>query len=256
MELTEGRSRFSFSRHQKEKQATSSQDDHMSTVSKEKTPGIWRALGRDLHLSSVNEQTAELLKTTNHTLAQLREAQRLRQLKEPLLEASECSWIDHTLEDVADAAREAAILIEPMRVEQETRNGKLTLGRQLRWVYRDNQRAQSKNQRLLLCHHSLMVVLGHLQRLGRPESAIPESPVVHELGADTPSKDTVRSLSDRNRLRSGSNGPTTDVMEVMGPKSPLNYEMHDMLAWRRSKGTSTGTKHPLGPTTEELDIGS
>lgn len=226
----------------------------MSTVSKEKTPGIWRALGRDLHLSSVNEQTAELLKTTNHTLAQLREAQRLRQLKEPLLEASECSWIDHTLEDVAEAAREAAILIEPMRVEQETRNGKLTLGRQLRWVYRDNQRAQSKNQRLLVCHHSLMVVLGHLQRLGRPESGIPESPVVHELAADTLS-DTVGSLSDQKRLRSGSNGPTTDVKEVMGPKRPLDYEMHDMLAWRRSKGTSTETKHPLGPT-KELDIGS
>ncbi|KAJ5218402.1 uncharacterized protein N7498_000501 [Penicillium cinerascens] len=228
----------------------------MSTVSKKKTPGILRALGRDLHLTSVNEQTAELVKTTNHTLAQLQEAQRLRQLKEPLLEASECSWIDHTLEDVAEAAREAAILIEPMRVEQETRNGKVTLGRQLRWVYRDSQRAQSKNQRLLVCHQSLMVVLGHLQRLGRPESAIAESPVVHELAADTLSKDMVYSLSDQNRLWSGSNGSTTDVMEVMRTKSPLNYEMHDMLAWRRSKGTSTEMKPALGPTTEELDIGS
>lgn len=69
-------------------------------------------------------------------------------------------------------------------------------------------------------------------------------------------KTAVLSLSDQNRLRSGSNGPTKDVLEVMGPKSPLNYEMHDMLAWRRSKGTSTETKHSLGLITEELDIGS
>lgn len=78
MELTEGRSRFSFARHRRSKRATTPQDDHILTTSKEKTPGAWRALSRDLHLSSVNEQTAELLETTNHTLAQPREAQRLR----------------------------------------------------------------------------------------------------------------------------------------------------------------------------------
>ncbi|KAJ5117164.1 hypothetical protein N7448_004109 [Penicillium atrosanguineum] len=258
MELTEGRARFSFSSHRKEKQASSFQDDRLSTAPTDETSrgtfGIRRALGRDLHLSSVSEQTEELLKTTNHTLAQLQEAQRLRQLKQPLLEASERSWIDHTLEDVADAAHEAAIILEPMRVEKETRNGRVSFGRQLRWVYRDNQRAQSKNQRLLASHHSLMLVLGHLQRLNSPDLTTPESPVVHEL-ADTLSMDSTRSLSDWQRLRPEPNGPTKNAEEVMGPRSPLNNEMHDMLAWRRSKGALAETKHRSGATTEKLDIG-
>jgi hypothetical protein len=260
MELTEGRSRFSYSRHQKENQARLSQDDRFSTAPSEEssrlTAGIWRALGRDIQVTSINEQTEELLKTTNHTLAQLQEAQRLRQLKEPCLEGSERSWIDQTLEDVADAAREVAIIMEPTRVEKETRNGRLSLVRQLRWAYRDSQRAQSKNQRLLACHHSLMLVLGHLQRLGFPETAIPESPIVHELGADNLSMSSTRSLSDRGRLRSGSNGPAKDVDDAMGPKSPLNPEMHDMLAWRRSKGGLAETKSSLSATAEELDVTS
>jgi hypothetical protein len=220
------------------------------------TSGTRRALGRDIRLSSANEQTAELLKTTNHTLAQFHEAQRLRELKGPLLGTSERSWIDQTLEDVADAVREAAILIEPIRVESETRNGRLTLGRQLRWLYRDSQRAKIKSQRLLACHHSLMLVLGHLQRLDIPVSPIPESPVVHELGADTLSTNSTRSLSERQGPRSGSNGPVKDTQKVVGAKCPLSYEMHDMLAWRQSKGALTEVKHSIDSTTEELDIGT
>jgi hypothetical protein len=216
------------------------------------TSGTRRALGREMHLSSANEQTAELLKTTKHTLAQLHEAQRLREIKAPLLETSERSWIDQTLEDVADAVREAATLIEPIRVESETRNGRLSLGRQLRWLYRDSQRAKIKSQRLLACHHSLMLVLGHLQRLDIPVSPIPESPVVHELGADTLSTNSTRSISGRQGPRSGSSGPAKDTQEVVGAKSLLNYEMHDMLAWRQSKGALTELKHSMGSTTEEL----
>lgn len=220
-------------------------------------PGARRALGWDMNLSSANEQTAELLKATNHTLAQLHEAQRLRELKGPLLEASERIWMDQTLEDVANTVREAAILIEPLRVESETRNGRLSLGRQLRWIYRDSQRAKIKRQRLLACHHSLMLVLGHLQRLDVPISpiyAMPESPVVHELGADTLSTNSTYSLSERQTLRSGLSGPKKDTPEAVGAKSPLNHEMHDMLAWRQSKGALSDVKHSAGSITEELDI--
>ncbi|KAJ5294723.1 hypothetical protein PENANT_c014G04736 [Penicillium antarcticum] len=217
-------------------------------------PGTPRAPARDMYLSSANERTAELLKTKNHILAQLHEAQRLREIKGLLLEPSERSWIDQTLADVADAVREAAILIEPMRVESEIRNGKLSWGRQLRWIYRDSKRAKVKSQRLLACHHSLMLVLGHLQRVDILVSPVSESPVVHELGAVSLSTNSTYSLYERQGTWPGSNGPAKDTLEVVGAKSPLNYEMHDMLAWRQSKGALNKLKHPVDSTTEELDV--
>ncbi|KAJ5769202.1 hypothetical protein N7520_003761 [Penicillium odoratum] len=199
---------------------------------------IWRRISeRDIHLSSVNEQTAEMLKTKDHALTQLREAQRLRQLKGPLLDPSEMLWMDNTILDVENAALGVAILLEPTRVEKETGNGKLSLGRQFRWVYRDSQRARDMINRLLACHSSLMAVLARLQRLDTPESAtVP----VHELEAEMAYKPEINNSPSLSPNLDDSVSCLSQLEENSRWNSPrpstLDHEMNDMLAWRRSKG--------------------
>lgn len=46
--------------------------------------------------------------------------------------------LNYSLDDVAYAAREATIIIGPIRAEKEARNRRLALGRQLRWVCQDS----------------------------------------------------------------------------------------------------------------------
>ncbi|KAJ5189912.1 hypothetical protein N7491_008047 [Penicillium cf. griseofulvum] len=187
----------------------------------------------DLQLTSANEQTAELLKTTDHVLIQLNEAKRLRELNDPGLNLSEREWIDCIIKDTADAAHAIALILEPARIERETGNGKLGLGRQLRWLYRDKQRAQDKKNRLLLCYQSLMMVLNHLQRVTLPKK-MTQAGFVHELGAEVPLMSTA-DLYIPQRSGSGISGVTDETKSSMSPASP-NDELQDMLTWRRSKG--------------------
>jgi hypothetical protein len=188
---------------------------------------------KEINLKSVNEQIEELLKTQNHIITQLNEAQRLRQLKEHALDPTEMNWIDGTISDIEDATRDVAILLEPTRVERATSNGKLSLGTQFRWVYRDSQRARDKKDRLLACHSSLMAVLTHLQRVN-----IPEAIAVHELGTETSSKGALCSSPSLQGSVDGLYEPIEGRQDTTSSGS-LNKEMYDMLAWRRSKGTPT-----------------
>jgi hypothetical protein len=191
--------------------------------------------GRDFHLSSVNEETAEMLKKTDHTLTQLHEVRRLRQLKAPLLDPGENLWMENTILDVENAARDVAILLEPIRVERETGNGKIGLGRQFRWAYHDNQRARDMTNRLLACHSSLMAVLARLQQLDAPG---PPPVPVHELGAEMPQKMGLYSSPSLHDSVSGLSELEESSMWVSPIPSSLNHEMNDMLAWRRSKGNA------------------
>ncbi|KAJ5909802.1 hypothetical protein N7504_004445 [Penicillium tannophilum] len=174
-----------------------------------------------------------MLKTTDHTLTQLHEARRLRQLKAPLLDPDEILWMENTILDVENAARDVAVLLEPIRVEREIGSGKLSLGRQFRWAYRDNQRARDMTNRLLACHSSLMAVLARLQRLDTPgPTAVP----VHELGAEMPYMTGMYSSPSLHDSVSGLSELEESSMWVSPKPSSLNQEMNDMLAWRRSKG--------------------
>ncbi|KAK4869337.1 hypothetical protein LT330_006337 [Penicillium expansum] len=187
----------------------------------------------DRQLTSAKEQTTELLKTTDHVLIQLNEAKRLREVNDPGLNPSEREWIDCIIKDTADAAHEIAVILEPARIERETGNGKLGLGRQLRWLYRDKQRAQDKKNRLLICYQSLMMALNHLQRVSLPKT-MTRPGFVHELGAEVPST-SVDELSNSQRSGSGISGVTDTTKSSMSPAS-ANEELQDMLTWRRSKG--------------------
>lgn len=236
------RLRFSFLRHQKKTNASSSPQDAPSPTPQTTRRPQQDAEGGGAQIPSTNEETTELLKTTNHIRTQLHEAQRLRLLKEPLLNAPERNWLDSTIDDIADVLRDVDILMEPTRVEREVRNGKLSLGGQLRWMYRDSRRARDKTNRLLACHHSLMMVLNHLQRLDLPDHTIP---TVHELGADPQLEAAMHSQSDLQRLGFGSVEPPDGKADPT-VSGYMADEMSDMLSWRQSKGASVQMNRPLG----------
>ncbi|RJE19668.1 hypothetical protein PHISCL_07988 [Aspergillus sclerotialis] len=251
MKLTDWRSRFSFLQHQRQEHAASPQNEQPPATPDQGTsqakPRELRGLELGFEMPYVNEEIAELLKTTDHMLTQLHEVERLRQLKDPVMNADERKWASSTIKDMANAIRDVTVLVEPTRVEQETRNGKLSLGRQLLWVYRDSRRARDMTRRLLACHHSLMTVLNHFQHLDIPESAI-----AHELETDMSSDIALSRQSDRRRPSSEFPGPTDDGVEGIGPK--IDYEMLNLLSWRRSKGSSTQVNPHPGHNAEKRDI--
>ncbi|CAI7625500.1 unnamed protein product [Penicillium manginii] len=190
----------------------------------------------NIQLTSVNDETSALQKALNHVLIQLHEVKRLRQAKESLLECGEKYWVDNTINDVADATRDVALLLEPTRVEKETGSGRLSIGSQLRWKYRHSERAKEKKDRMMTCHNSLMSVLAHLQRIETPKTTI-----IHELGVDIPPKASLYSIRNLSRLDVGSDVVFEDAKE--GDKlDSKSQEMNDLLAWRRSKGSPKVTR--------------
>jgi hypothetical protein len=237
MGMGESRPRFLDLRHKRALSTVSLVDAQQASISDQSstlgTTSWDYAPKKEKNLTSVNEKIEELKKAQNHITTQLNEALRLRQLKKSALDPAEMNWIDSTISDIEDATRDVAILLEPTRVERATKNGKLSLGTQIRWMYRDGQRARDRKDRLLACHSSLMAVLAHLQRVNLPE-AVP----VHELGTEMSSKSTFcSSLS----LQDSVDGfyEFKEAQKVAPTTVPLNKELHDMLAWRRSKGNDT-----------------
>lgn len=237
MGIAEGRHRLLGLRHKRAQSTISLADAQPSSISDQspttEATSWFRVPKKEINLSSVNEQIEELLKTQNHILTQLNEVQRLRQLKEHVLDPTEMGWIDGTISDVEDATRDVAILLEPTRVERATSNGKLSLRTQIRWVHRDSQRARDKKHRLLACHSSLMAVLTHLQRVH-----IPEAIAVHELRAEMSSKSVLSSSLSLQDSVDGFYEPR-EMRQDTAASGSINQEMYDMLAWRRSKGTAS-----------------
>ncbi|KAE8381243.1 hypothetical protein BDV26DRAFT_101925 [Aspergillus bertholletiae] len=279
MALSERRSRFFHLRRPGVAQSeSSSQPEQQQQQQQQQRPVTSTApLQPPKSSSSATEQAAELLKITNHIRTQLHEVQRLRRLRAPLLDPAESNWIDATISDIAHAAHDVAVLLEPTRIEQETRNGKLTLGRQLRWKYRESQRAMNKSQRLLACHHSLIGVLSHLQRIdlsqptpsrmyeleaGLTSNAVLE-PCELEVVLDAPAwgkvvgsdadepecvvewpgkqKTMVSSATKQDSVRA--NTPAADSNNV--DLSAMDCEMNDLLEWRRSRGPMVDTKRSV-----------
>jgi hypothetical protein len=235
MGIADSRRRLLDLRHKRAESTISLATTQPSSISDQnsspESTSWFRVPKKGINLISVNEEIEELLKTQNHMTIQLNETQRLRRLKKPVLDPTEMGWIDSTISDIEEATRDVAIFLEPTRVEKATCNGKLSLGTQIRWAYRDGQRARDKKHRLLAFHSSLMAVLAHLQRLNLPEAI-----TIHELGAETSSKSEIASSPSLQSSGDGLYQSMKNRQETVSSVS-LNKEISDLLAWRRSKGT-------------------
>ncbi|OJJ99084.1 hypothetical protein ASPACDRAFT_43743 [Aspergillus aculeatus ATCC 16872] len=186
--------------------------------------------------SSAQDETADLLKTVHHARTQLREVQRLYHLKATWLDATETHWIEATMADLDDAVRAAALLVEPARVEQETRRrrGSIGLATQLRWVCRDSRRARLQRSRLLMCHQSLMVVFERLRGVQVPTggAAYQQEQDVMEL----PAGEVVRPEDGGGSVGGREEGAGG------GLSGGLEEEMLDLLRWRQSKGNAAAVR--------------
>ena len=112
-------------------------------------------------LKAVGEQTADLLSTTRHVDFMVHEAHRLRRLKTSQLNANERTMIDTIITDTEDALRGVAKLVEPCRVDKDTKGG-IRFGHRVMWVFRDNPSVRDKHQKLQVCHQSLTVAFNCL----------------------------------------------------------------------------------------------
>lgn len=109
-------------------------------------------------LKAVDEQTADLLSTTNHVSSNVNEARRLRRLKDHLLSIGERHWMDGIIQQTEDALRGVAVLIEPARVDKTT-NKNINFGNRIMWVFRDSPKVRDKHLKLSTCHQSLTAVI-------------------------------------------------------------------------------------------------
>ncbi|KAH8694874.1 hypothetical protein BGW36DRAFT_398241 [Talaromyces proteolyticus] len=210
---------------------------------------------------------------TRHAFTQVREAQRLRQLKNvELLENADFkvrNWVDSTIKDAEEATRDMAALIEPARVDQETRGeGGSHLGKRMLWALRNNtQRVEKKRSYLLLCLGSLAPVISYLHQL-----TYSEYPVDADDDQARPSLPTnFDEISQVNigRHRAGSKNFSSSISLVLpseveslvsAEEMPrkgtqesvaINQEVSEMLSWRRSK-QSDATK-PQSQFVAELE---
>ncbi|PYI24010.1 hypothetical protein BO99DRAFT_439367 [Aspergillus violaceofuscus CBS 115571] len=188
--------------------------------------------------TSAQEETADLLKTIHHARTQLREVQRLYHLKAAWLDATETRWIEATMADLDDAVRAAALLVEPARVEQETRRrGSIGLATQLRWVCRDSRRARLQRSRLLMCHQSLMVVFERLRGVYGPDGGGARKQELEQAVMELPAGEVVRP-QDLSAAVGGLATQGEREEGVGGGNGGLEEELLDLLRWRQSKGNT------------------
>ncbi|KAE8141239.1 hypothetical protein BDV38DRAFT_237618 [Aspergillus pseudotamarii] len=285
MALSAKRSRFFYpgrpSLSQSESSTAQPEDASSSPVLTSISPTT--SLQAPKQSSSATEQAAELLKITKHIRTQLQEAQRLRQLKASLLDPAEKTWINSTISDITDAAHDIAVLLEPIRIELEIGNGRLSLRTQLRWKYRDGQRTINKTQRLLACHRSLIGVLSYLRQV---DLSLSTSERTYELDAGVSSSVSLEVSEleviptepvqgkilapSGNRLEYRVHRPIEEMVMVSGATKlesvvskatekrtlapgTVDCEIDDLLAWRRSRGSIAESKRSVVHIARQFD---
>ncbi len=184
-------------------------------------------------LKAVDEQTADLLSTTRHVDFMVQEAHRLRRLKAGLLNNSERTMIDTVISDTEDALRAVAKLVEPCRVDKNTKHS-IKFGHRIMWVFRDNPSVRDKHQKLQVCHQSLTIAFNCLYSKDvvviapAPEGAIEERPPPYD-----PQLKELLNWQNRRKGRKSigeRDGPTSEnrdltkgssnTIPVAGPLSP------------------------------------
>ncbi|KAL4901444.1 hypothetical protein BDW74DRAFT_159967 [Aspergillus multicolor] len=119
-----------------------------------------------LNSTSNSNPRTDLHSLATHISTQSTQARHLlSQIPPTSISPTEMNWIESTITDTENAIHSVAILLEKSRVEAETNNGKLGVRTHLRWMVKDSKRAKEMRTRLVMCHGSLMGVLGRLQGL-------------------------------------------------------------------------------------------
>jgi hypothetical protein len=156
-------------------------------------------------LKAVGEQTRDLLDSTNHVEMTMQAVRTLRRQKSMHLEKTEKIWIDNVLANTEKTLNNVAMLIEPARVDMQTKFGSIGLLRRGMFVFRDSPKVATNLSRLGLASQSLNTVMNILCTR---EGYVPPTPV--EKGPVPAVESTIRPLNETVRQP-----PTYDESEFL-----------------------------------------
>lgn len=115
---------------------------------------------------SVSEHTQDLLDSIEHVFLNLKSARTMRRQKSQYLSTDEKRWFDSVLGDTDRSLRDLAFLVEPVRVEIQTRAGRVGLLNRGRWVFRDASKIATSLARLNITSQSLDSAMAVLRKKG------------------------------------------------------------------------------------------
>ena len=124
-------------------------------------------------IQATDEQTSDILNTSNHVERNLKEAQRLFRIKADFIDRHDYEWAKSTMQDTRVALQGIAKLIEPARVAKITKKD-IGIMTKTYWAFKYNPQARDKHAMLSVCHQTLMAVLTRLHSANPP--TVPEIP--------------------------------------------------------------------------------
>jgi len=169
-------------------------------------------------LKAVGEQTRDLLDSTNHVETCLEVVRTLRRQKSSHLDPTEKRWIDDVLINTEKTLGNVAALIEPARVDMQTKFGRVGFVNRGLFVFRDSPKVGTNLSRLNLAGQSLNTAMNILcTREGRAitgpgeKSTLPGTDVAQQARNDAqPPPPYVESeFLNRRRNKHLSNRPVT-----------------------------------------------
>lgn len=109
-------------------------------------------------LIAVEEQARDLLSSTNHVSTTVRRVQELRRRKSGQLQVDEKIWIDHVLDETERALANISALVEPVRVNLQTKAG-VSLRRRTIFTFRDSPKVLTNMSALAIRQQALTTAL-------------------------------------------------------------------------------------------------
>jgi hypothetical protein len=117
-------------------------------------------------LKAVDQQARDLLETTGHVEHNLGPVKTLRRQKSMHMSHTEMIWIDGVITNAENTVQNVAALIEPARVDMQTKFGKVGFRNKVAFVLRDSPRVVTNLSRLSIANQSLNTAMGILSNRG------------------------------------------------------------------------------------------
>lgn len=178
-------------------------------------------------LVAVTEQAHDLLDSANHVSSSVETVRSLRHQKSGLLQAGEKRWVDRVINDTEKTLNNVASLVEPARVDMQTKFGKIGLVNRALFVFRDSPKVATNLARLTLTSQSLNTALTMLSsregahpkttRAGQDSGPSPSEPIIQiQEAINLPPSYQESEYLNRKRL-SRSNPSSTSLREIFAP---------------------------------------
>ena len=114
-------------------------------------------------LRNVDSPSSDLLETTRHVEANIKESRRLRRDRERLINDEERIWIDGVIDDTEKALCAASQFIEPREGESINKHS-INISSKAMAAFKGTSKIRDKHARLNVCHQSLTAVIACLHQ--------------------------------------------------------------------------------------------